>query len=67
MQVLQIFERIEKIETCTFATVLVTFHSILGLVGTLDLPVELLYADQVECVCKELTLDLHVELGVARK
>ena len=50
VQVLQIFEGVEKIEACTFASVLVTFHTILGLVCTLDLPVELLYADQVECI-----------------
>ena len=45
--------------------ILITLHSVLRFVSALGLAVELANADQVESVCKELALDLHVELAVA--
>ena len=49
------------------AAILITLHSVLRFVGALGLPIELADADQVQGVCKELALDLHVELTVAGK
>ena len=72
VQILQVSQRIENAIvaiglTHRLAPILITFHPILGLIGTFGLSIELPYADQVESVGEQLRLDLHVELAVARQ
>lgn len=67
--VVQVLQRIEQpvhpVRLLTLSSVLVAFHAIFCFIGALCSPVELTDPDEIESVCEELRLDLHVKLAVA--
>ena len=69
VQVLQVSQRVENAVvairlTHRLASILITFHSVFGLVGAFRLPIKLSDTNQVVSVRKKLRLYLHVKLTI---